>query len=175
MLPIALVAAAVLALAAITWRPLARHAGTHPLVAIGLVLSVAAIAIVTLTPAPAGFANYWQGWGCVQAGWRPDWLPWPFEGRINGRSLNVWMFVPLGAFVALTGTRKPATLWTPFTLSAFALLLPLAVESAQRVLPLDRFCDTRDVADNTYGLVLGIALGLALRPARHRLRRLLPL
>ncbi|GAA3386613.1 hypothetical protein GCM10020369_25190 [Cryptosporangium minutisporangium] len=169
-----LVAVVVLALAALGWRPLVRHSGTHPLVAIGLLLSLAGVAIVTLTPAPTPFANHWQGWGCVRAGWQPDWVPWPFVGTINGRSLNVWMFVPLGAFIALTGTRKPATLWTPFTLAAFATLLPLGIEAAQRLLPLSRFCDTRDVADNVYGLLIGVGLGLALRPARHRFRQLLP-
>ncbi|MFI5955400.1 VanZ family protein [Cryptosporangium sp. NPDC051539] len=155
-MPIAVI---VLALAAVGWRPIVRKLGTHPIVAAGLLLSLAGIAIVTLTPAPAPFANPWQGWGCIRAGWQPDWLPWPFTGSINGRSLNVWMFVPLGVFTALTGKRKS----TPLTLTAFGVLIPIGIEAAQRVLPLNRFCDTRDVADNVYGLLIGVALGLLVR------------
>lgn len=151
-----------------------RRLGTHPAIALGLLVSVAGIAIVTLTPAPAPFANPWSGWGCIRAGWQPDWLPWPFTGSVNGRSLNVWMFVPLGLFCALSGTRKPATFWTPLGFASAGLILPLAVEAAQRLLPLSRFCDTRDVADNVYGLLIGLALGLAVRSVRGTLRRALP-
>jgi len=147
--PIALVA---LALVAAGWRPAARRLETAPAVAIGLLLTCATIAVITLAPAPAAFANPSES--CLHRGWQPDWVPWPLVGTVNGRSLNVWMFVPLGVFAAVTGRR-----W----LIAVGVLMPFGIEAAQRILPLGRFCDTRDVGDNVYGFLIGTAIGLALR------------
>ena len=164
-LPVALVT---LAVTVAGFRPLVRTLGTHPVVAAGLLLSAAAIAVVTLTKAPYAVGSPTGGSGfCLNAGWQPDWAPWPLTGAINGRSLNVWMFVPVGLFCALTGTRSVAgslaSRWTPVALTAVGALVPLCIEAAQRTLPLARLCDTRDVADNTYGLLIGAALGLAVR------------
>ncbi|EXG79462.1 VanZ family protein [Cryptosporangium arvum] len=111
---------------------------------VGLVATLATILVITLAPAPAVFANDTNH--CINGGWQPTWIPWP----INGRSLNVWMFVPLGAFAALTRHR-------------WLVLLPVAIEAAQRLLPLSRFCDSRDVADNVYGFLLGLALATLAR------------
>jgi hypothetical protein len=171
-LPVALI---VLALAVAGFRPLVRRLGTHPVVAAGLLLTAAGIAVVTLTKAPyiVGSTNGGSGF-CLNAGWQPDLLPWPFTGGINGRSLNVWMFVPLGVFCALTGTRsvagRPPNGWTPLAATALGALAPMCIEAAQRTLPLARLCDTRDVADNTYGLLIGAALGLAVREILLRAR-----
>ena len=69
--------------------------------------------------------------------------------------LNILMFVPLG-FVLGTlprSGRKAA-------LIALAALLPVAIEMTQLVIvPLDRACQSRDVADNLSGLALGLAAG----------------
>ncbi|MFG1920646.1 VanZ family protein [Cryptosporangium sp. NPDC048952] len=140
--PLVVVALAALA---VGWRPTARKLG---LPGLGLALTLATILVITLAPAPAVFANDTSH--CIHGGWQPTWMPWP----INGRSLNVWMFVPLGAFAALT-RRK--------TLIMAGMLLPLSIEAAQRLLPLSRFCDTRDVADNVYGFLLGLALATLAR------------
>jgi hypothetical protein len=169
-LPVALIA---LTVAVVGFSPLVRRLGTHPLIAAGLLLTAAGIAVVTLTKAPYAVGNPLGGTGfCIRAGWQPDWLPWPFAGRVNGRSLNVWMFVPLGVCAALTGTRtvngRAPSGWTPAAFIAVGALAPLCIEAAQRTLPLARLCDTRDVADNTYGLVLGALLGLAVRAAYLR-------
>ena len=164
-LPVALIT---LASAVAGFRPLVRRRGTHPAVAAGLLLTVVGIAVVTLTKAPyfVGSTNGGSGF-CLNAGFQPDWLPWPFTGGINGRSLNVWMFVPLGVFCALTGARpvngRPPSYWTPLAATALGALMPMCIEAAQRTLPLARLCDTRDVADNTYGLLVGAALGLIVR------------
>ncbi|GAA0280916.1 hypothetical protein GCM10009539_81040 [Cryptosporangium japonicum] len=119
---------------------------------LGLLVTLATILVITLAPAPAVFANDTDH--CINGGWQPTWIPWP----INGRSLNVWMFVPLGAFAAPTKQR-------------WLILLPVAIEAAQRLLPLSRFCDTRDVADNVYGFVLGLALATLARYLGEQHRR----
>jgi hypothetical protein len=175
-LPVALIA---LTLAVVGFGPLVRRLGTHPLVATGLLLSAATIAVVTLTKAPyaLGQGNPLGASGfCLRAGWQPDWVPWPFAGFVNGRSLNVWMFTPVGLFAALTGTRsvpgKDPSPLVPAGAIALGLLAPLCIEAAQRTLPLARLCDSRDVADNTYGMVIGAVAGLAIRAALQRRRRL---
>lgn len=164
-LPIALIA---LALAVAAYRPLVHRLGTHPVVAAGLLLTAVGIAVVTLTKAPYAVGSPGGGSGfCLNGGWQPTWAPWPFTGEISGRSLNVWMFVPVGVFCALTGARpvagRPPFGWTPVALTAVGALAPLCIEAAQRTLPLARLCDTRDVADNSYGLLIGAVLGLLLR------------
>jgi VanZ like family len=172
-LPAALVS---IAIAAVAYRPMVVRLGTHPLVAAGLLLTAIGIAVVTLTRAPYGPPGGAGGWGgCLRAGWQPDWVPWPLVGTINGRSLNVWMFFPLGFFAALTGMRSAAdritTTLIPTAFIALGLLAPLCIEATQRTLPLGRLCDTRDVADNSWGLVLGVIVGLGVRAVVLRVHR----
>ena len=82
---------------------------------------------------------------------------------------NVALFVPVGLFLLLLfGTR----LW--WVSAAAAIAMTSAIEIAQRAIP-GRVPDERDIAANTLGAIIGIAVGVVLTlPAalrRGRARR----
>lgn len=69
---------------------------------------------------------------------------------------NVGLFLPVGLFLLLLfGTR----LW--WLAIAAALVLTSLIETAQRSIP-GRVSDERDIAANTMGAVIGVAVGLVL-------------
>lgn len=74
---------------------------------------------------------------------------------VNETSLNVLLFVPLGAAIGmLPRSQRKAVV----AVGAFAM--PLAIELIQLlVLPFDRVCQSADVVDNLTGLVLGLVVG----------------
>jgi hypothetical protein len=74
--------------------------------------------------------------------------------RINDTSLNVALFVPLGAAIGLL----PASPYR-FNVLVAAVLLPVAIEATQLVLPiLGRGCQSADVVDNLTGLAAGFVI-----------------
>lgn len=79
---------------------------------------------------------------------------------------NVALFVPVGLFLLLLfGTR----FWWVAAVAAFALTS--AIETAQRSIP-GRVPDERDIAANTTGALVGIAVGVVLTlPATLRRNR----
>ncbi len=80
------------------------------------------------------------------------------RGLLTGsdRSLNSWLFVPLGLFAALAARRRPWVL-----VAAFAV--PFVIEATQRLIPfLGRRCQFQDLVDNAWGIILGALLGLLL-------------
>ena len=79
---------------------------------------------------------------------------------------NIGLFVPLGVFLLLlVGTR----LW--WVALAAGIVLTSMIENVQRSIP-GRVSDPRDVAANSIGMVIGIALALVLTlPATMRRRR----
>jgi hypothetical protein len=79
--------------------------------------------------------------------------------RINGTSLNVLLFIPLGLSIAFL-PRSRRTLAVVLAAAA----LPLAIELTQLVVPvLDRGCESADVVDNLLGLGIGLGLGIVMR------------
>jgi VanZ family protein len=75
----------------------------------------------------------------------------------NDASLNILLFVPLGAAIGLLpGSRRKAAI------AIAAILAPFAIELFQLLVPqLGRGCQSADVVDNLTGLVLGLAAGTA--------------
>ena len=70
--------------------------------------------------------------------------------------LNVLLFVPLGAAIALLPRSRGKA-----AIVVGAIALPFAIETAQLLLPwLHRGCQSADVVDNLTGLAIGLAGGV---------------
>ncbi|HEU4338237.1 MAG TPA: VanZ family protein [Nocardioides sp.] len=141
----------------------------HPFLSLVTVLYLGFVALVTLTPGNeqpdyAGLA------GRVLA--RLERYPElePVTSRLSVERIeflaNIGLFVPLGMFVLLlVGTR----LWlVAFTVG---IVLTSMIESVQREIP-GRVSDPRDVAANSIGMFVGIAVAIVLTlPGTLRRRR----
>jgi hypothetical protein len=147
-------------------RPAARLLGASGPVAGLLLASVGVIVAATLTPFRDAFLP-----GTIQP------MPCDFSRMglaplveltsRNDTSLNVLLFVPLGAALGLipNSLRKLLVLM-------FALALPFVIELTQLGVPLlARGCQSADVIDNLTGLVVGLAVAT---PAGWLLRTLQP-
>lgn len=140
---------------------IARHVGLPVWVVLGLGLSLTLIVAATLSPAAAGASG-----SCLRS-----MVPPLGRGLLSSsdRALNTWLFVPLGFFA---GYAAPRRIW----ILAMAFGVTFLVEGLQRfVVILDRRCQFQDLVDNTWGLILGATVGLALALAmrtstaqRHR-------
>jgi hypothetical protein len=134
----------------------ARALRTRRWVAILLVIGFGLILSATVTPLRDALEN---GVTTVGRGCDFERLTPPGLGqllRINDTSLNVALFVPLGAAIGLL----PAS---PYRLDvvAAAVLLPFAIEATQLVLPiLGRGCQSADVVDNLTGLAAGFVVSV---------------
>jgi VanZ family protein len=128
------------------------RAGT--VVAAMLIVSLGTIASATLTPLYGVFeTGVIPGQACDFARVGP--APLHQLLQVNDVSLNVLLFVPLGAAIALIplSRRKVAIL-------VVALVLPVAIETIQLLMPvLGRGCESADVFDNLTGLLAGLAVG----------------
>jgi glycopeptide antibiotics resistance protein len=74
---------------------------------------------------------------------------------LNETSLNVFLFVPFGLVIGLIhhSPRK-----VPILVAAIAL--PFCIETVQLLIPvMNRTCQSEDVIDNLFGLVVGFILG----------------
>ncbi len=138
----------------ITRHRAARWLGVSPLIAWALVVSLGMIVSATLTPvhevAPST-GPHLPGCDLSRIGRASlsDVL------RLGETSLNILLFIPLGAMTAIGpgGRRK-------FLLTAGAVLLPFVIEGIQLLAtPLGRSCQSADVVDNLTGLLIGLALG----------------
>ena len=141
----------------------------HPFLSLVTLLYLGFVALVTLTPGNeqpdyAGLA------GRVLA--RLERYPAldPVTSRLSVERVeflaNIGLFVPLGMFVLLlVGTR----LWlVAFTVG---IVLTSMIESVQREIP-GRVSDPRDVAANSIGMFVGIAVAIVLTlPGTLRRRR----
>jgi uncharacterized membrane protein YvlD (DUF360 family) len=90
------------------------------------------------------------------------------------RLLNTMLFVPSGVLLVVAAMRRPAfaLLLVPLGL-VFLAVYSGTIELVQFELArIDRACDLTDFVDNVTGAVIGVligvALALALRPWRHR-------
>jgi glycopeptide antibiotics resistance protein len=145
----------------------------HPFLSLLTLLYLGFVALVTLTPGNeqpdyAGLA------GRVLA--RLERYPSlePLTSRLSVERVeflaNIGLFVPLGMFLLLlVGSR----LWLVALVAG--IVLTSMIESVQREIP-GRVSDPRDVAANSIGMFLGIALAMVLtlpetlRRRRERLR-----
>ena len=133
-----------------------------------MVLSLGVILAATMTPQWEALAFGAQGSPSCDFS-RIGLAPLRELLRFDDTSLNVLMFIPLGATIALVPSsgRKAAIV-------VAALALPFAIETTQLLLPaLDRACESADVVDNLTGLVVGLGGGaLAGWLGRSMVRRL---
>jgi len=152
-------------------RSLGRRLGSTPLTTFLLVLSLGGIITLTLLPDLDG--QYLDNVRYAEPGWATDWhIPRPAElTTANQQSLNVALFVPLGAVI--TWIRP----WTrALLIAAGAAVLPFGIETVQHAAPwLLRAPDAQDIASNLLGLVLGLVLGLTAFSLLSVLGRFLPL
>jgi len=145
------------------WLWVRRSTATVGVFALGLILAS------TLTPVDATLGEYPDGLRVCDLS--RTWLA-PLPEMLSGSdvTLNILLFVPLGASIGLApwSARKLVVL-------AVALALSPTIEALQLFLPpLHRGCESADVVDNVFGLVLGLVAGVALAwlaPVLKRPRR----
>jgi VanZ like family len=138
-----------LVVTAVYVRRLSERSGLPDWIVFGLSASLWLVVAATLSP---GFGSIWGS--CLHDIVRPLGPSGLLAG--GDRSLNTWLFVPLGFFAALSARRFP---W--LMVAVFAT--PFLVEGTQRFLPLlGRRCQFQDLVDNTWGLILGACAGLLL-------------
>jgi glycopeptide antibiotics resistance protein len=127
----------------------------HPFLSVMTLAYLAFVGWVTLTPAsdaPTQSALVLRVLARLQ-GYRH--LAWLTYDRAEYLA-NIALFVPVGLFLLLLfGTR----LW--WLAIGGALFMTTIIESAQQAIP-GRVPDDRDVAANTMGAVVGVAVGLVL-------------
>lgn len=141
----------------------------HPFLSLMTLLYLAFVGLVTLTPG-SGQPDYAELAGRILARLQryPDLDP--LTSRLSIERIeflaNVGLFVPLGVFLLLlVGTR----LW--LVALAAGIVLTSVIENIQKSIP-GRVSDPRDVAANSIGMFIGIALALVLTlPETLRRRR----
>jgi glycopeptide antibiotics resistance protein len=133
--------------AAILARRVGAGLGVGRRAAFLLMASIGLVLAVTLTPATNNYALAGHCDLTALAPLTPGQLL-----RVTDRSLNVWLFVPLGiAFGGLPGSRSKAAL------IGLAAVLPFGIEAIQyAATDLGRECEGRDVVDNLVGLGMGL-------------------
>ena len=141
----------------------------HPFLSLLTLLYLAFVGLVTLTPA-AEQPDY--SWWAARVLDRLERYPDldPLTTRLSVERVefvaNIGLFVPLGVFLLLlVGSRG----W--WVALAAGIVLTSMIENVQRSIP-GRVPDPRDVAANSIGMFLGVALALVLTmPATLRRRR----
>lgn len=141
----------------------------HPFLSLLTLLYLGFVGLVTLTPG-SGQPDYYALAARVLARLEryPDLAP--LTERLSVERIeflaNIGLFVPLGVFLLLlVGAR----LW--FVALAAGIVLTSMIENLQREIP-GRVPDPRDVAANSIGMLVGVALALLLTlPATLRRRR----
>jgi hypothetical protein len=115
------------------------------LVTVWLMAALAGVAILTLQPGPGGFDAA-----------RPAILS-PFSRLdVPDALANLVLYLPVGVFAVFRWrSESRPVMWA----TGFALSVSLAVELAQRVLPIDRAATTDDVLFNTVGGFIGAVAG----------------
>lgn len=135
---------------AVLAAPVARRWGEPWIVVFGLGCGLSLVAAATLSPAPGSPSG-----PCLQDIVRPL-GPRGLLQVSSDRALNTWMLVPLGVCAGYLAVRRWWILVLAFT-------VPFAVEAVQRGLArLGRQCQFQDLIDNTWGLILGAIVGVAL-------------
>jgi hypothetical protein len=140
----------------------ARALGIGRVLAYALLISALVILSATLTP--AGEAPEHAGTWCDLSRVGP--APLGDILVISNVSLNVFLFVPLGAVIGLLPRSRCKA-----GLLVAAIALPFVIEAIQLfAVALDRACQSADVADNLTGLFAGFVVGTFAGAAALRLR-----
>jgi glycopeptide antibiotics resistance protein len=132
-----------------------RALGVRRAVAWVMVLSLGIVVAATLTPQADALEAGVRGPGYCD--FSRIWLaPWEQLLSVTDASLNVLLFIPLGAAIGLVPrSRRRAAIVVG------AIALPFAIEITQSLAPwLDRGCESADVVDNLMGLALGLIAGV---------------
>ncbi len=135
-------------------RKVGRMLNAGPVAGAMLVFGIGLILAATLTPLrdPLGFHATPPGPCDLDRIGPPAWEDLFF---VNDTSLNVLLFIPLGAAVGLVPRSRRQAI-----LIVLAIALSLVIETIQLLAPvLDRACESADVGDNLTGLVIGLAIG----------------
>lgn len=141
----------------------------HPFLSLLTVLYLGFVGLVTLTPGSEQPDYSWWAARVLDRLQRYPDLD-PLTTRLSVERVeflaNIGLFVPLGFFLLLLfGTRG----W--WVALAAGIVLTSMIENVQRSIP-GRVPDPRDVAANSIGMFLGVALALVLTmPATLRRRR----
>jgi glycopeptide antibiotics resistance protein len=131
-----------------------------------LLVSLGLILAATLTPQWEAFAFGTQGSGSCDFS-RIGLAPLRLILAVDDTSLNILIFLPLGASIAFLPRSRRTLL-----LVAAAIGLPFAIEVTQLLIPLlDRACESADVVDNLTGLVGGMIIGSLLRVSAYGIRQ----
>ena len=145
---------ATLVIALLVHRWLAQRFRVSPWFMLALMLCVGSILSITLTP----------------GNWNPSphcnlriIFPRPSDLlSLTERSLNIWLFVPLGLTLSFTPRPRVGVL-----LFVGAMALPFMIEGFQLVVPgIGRSCQATDIVNNLTGLFLGCIAGLSVRLLR---------
>lgn len=137
----------------IAGRPLARALRTSYWVAWFVVVGFGMVVAATLTPLRGSFNPSAIGGTCDLS--RIGLAPLGDLLRFGDTSLNVALFIPLGAALGLL-TRSNRKV----VLIVAAIALPFVIETTQLLVPaLERGCQSADVFDNLTGLVIGLLIG----------------
>ena len=143
------------------WRRLAARLHWRPLPTLLTVLSL--LAVLTLTLAPKGWwGNHRSLAQCVPSNWADIGAAASHVGGGLESWLNIAMLMPLG-FALVMASRR--VVWP----AAFVVLLPVAIELTQVVVP-GRECSVSDWIANASGGLVGVAVG-AVWNRRLRARR----
>jgi len=138
----------------------------HPFLSLVTVAYLGFVAWLTLTPGSVAPTSSDLAMRVLARLQRYDELSWLTYDRAEYLA-NVALFVPVGLFLLLLfGTRY----W--WVAGAAAIAMTSLIETAQRSIP-GRVPDERDIAANTMGAVVGIAVGVVLTlPATIRRNRI---
>ena len=142
-------------LALVLCAGVARRLRVSRVVAALLIVSLGVVLSATVTPsreAIMGMPHLSAGCDLSRIG--P--AAWREYVHVDETSLNVLLFIPLGAFIGML--PRSSYRW-PIVIGA--IILPFVIEGFQLVAtPLGRACQSGDVVDNLLGLALGLGAGL---------------
>ena len=137
-------------------RRTGRFLATSTALAWALLFSAGLVLSVTITPSREALAEGLTGTGAAFCDFtRIGPIPLRELFQFREPSLNILLYIPLGAIVALLprSRRKAAVV-------ILAVLMPFAIESAQGLFPeLGRVCESADAIDNLTGLLVGLGVG----------------
>lgn len=137
---------------------LASRLGCSRAIAVLLVVSLGMVLSATVTPLHGALEEDLLGvHGCDLR--RIALAPLGALGTINDTSLNILLFIPLGAAIgAIPGSSRK------LVLVVAAIALPFGIEILQLLVPvLGRGCQSADVVDNLTGLAIGMVVATAFR------------